>query len=136
MEERYPKVSFLMPVLNEEKTLKMCLDSLLGLDYPQEQMEILIAQGNSTDSTKEIAEEYKKKYPGLITLLENPTGNTSIGRNLCIEHSTGEMLMNYSGHVTADKNLLKELAVKLDQSSEDIAAVGCSNISPGKQNFT
>jgi cellulose synthase/poly-beta-1,6-N-acetylglucosamine synthase-like glycosyltransferase len=134
MANQYPTVSFLMPILNEEKTLGQCLDSLLALDYPQEKVEILLALGNSTDNTGGIAEQYAKNHTN-INILENPTGNTAIGRNLCIEHATGEMLMNYSGHVITEKNLLRVLAVKLQSLPADVAAVGCSNLSPGKQNF-
>ncbi|MDH7517802.1 MAG: glycosyltransferase family 2 protein [Candidatus Thermoplasmatota archaeon] len=134
MTEQYPKVSFLIPLLNEEKTLRQCLDSLLALEYPHEKMEILLAIGPCTDNTRAIAEEYAYKYP-FIVILENPTGNTAIGRNICIEHATGEMLINYSGHAIAEKNLLNELAVRLQREPREVAAVGCSNLSPGKQNF-
>jgi len=134
MTKEYPKVSFLIPLLNEEKTLAQCLDSLLSLEYPAEKMEILLAIGSCIDNTWGIAEEYAKNHPQ-IRILENPTGNTSIGRNICITHATGSMLMNYSGHVIAEKNLLSELAVRLQGEPADVAAVGCSNLSPGRQNF-
>ncbi len=134
MLEDYPKVSFLIPLLNEEKTLAQCLDSLLALQYPSEKIEILLAIGNCTDNTRVIADDYAKKHSN-IRIFENPTGNTSIGRNICIKHATGEMLMNYSGHVITEKNLLSELAFRLKNQPPDVAAVGCSNLSPGKQNF-
>ena len=134
MAEDSPKVSFLIPLLNEEKTLAQSLDSLLEIEYPAEKKEILLAIGKCTDNTRGIAEAYATKH-SQIRLLENPTGNTSIGRNICIEHATGEMLMNYSGHVIAEKNLLKELAVRLHSLPAEVASVGCSNLSPGKQNF-
>jgi GT2 family glycosyltransferase len=129
-----PTVSFIMPVLNEEKTIKNCLDSLFSLDYPEEKIQIVIAKGPSIDNTNIILQEYADKKNNII-LLENPTGNTAIGRNICIEHATGEILMNYSGHVIAEKNLLRELAVRLQNLPADVVAVGCSNLSPGKQNF-
>jgi len=132
--KNYPKVSFIIPVLNEESIIKSCLDSLLKLDYPKEKIEILIAEGPSTDRTNNIIKKYAEKYD-YIKILKNPTGNTAIGRNICIEQSTGDMLMNYSGHVLAEKNLLNVLALKLLNSPEEIVAVGCSNISPEKQNF-
>lgn len=131
-----PIISFLIPVLNEEKTIKKCLDSILEIDYPQDKKEILLALGNSSDKTNEIIHKYKSKYPKLIKTFENPTGNTAIGRNICIEHSTGEYLMNYSGHVIAKKNLLTVLIGKHKASSEKVVSVGCANVSPGKQNFT
>jgi len=135
MKNRYPKVSLLIPVLDEEKTIKQCLDSLLELDYPRDKVEILIAKGPSTDNTNKIVEGFAKRYKN-IKLLENPTGNTAIGRNICIKQSTGDMLMNYSGHVIAEKNLLQVLALKLLNSPDDIVAVGCSNLSPKEeQNF-
>ena len=130
----YPKVSFLMPALNEEKTVRQCLDSLLELDYPKEKIEILVAEGNSADNTRNIIEVYARKYKN-IKLLNNSTGNTAIGRNICIENATGELLMNYSGHVIAEKNLLKVLALKLLKLPKEIAGVGCSNVSPKEQNF-
>lgn len=133
-EHIFPKVSFLIPVLNEEKTIKSCLDSLLELDYPKDKVEILIAKGPSTDNTNKIAEGFAKRYKN-IKLLENSIGNTAIGRNICIKHSTGNMLMNYSGHVTAEKNLLKILAVTLLNSPDKVVSVGCSNISPDEQDF-
>jgi len=129
-----PMVSFIMPVLNEEKTIQKCLDSLFFLDYPNEKMEIVIAKGPSKDITNALLEEYSKKNKNIV-LLENPTGNTSTGRNICIQHSTSDIIMNYSGHVIAEKNLLRELAVRLNSLPEDVVAVGCSNLSPGKQNF-
>jgi cellulose synthase/poly-beta-1,6-N-acetylglucosamine synthase-like glycosyltransferase len=134
MTEEYPKVSFIIPLLNEEKTLQQCLDSLLALEYPADKMEILFAIGSCSDNTRAIAEGYASKHLNIM-LLDNPTGNTSIGRNLCIKHATGEMLMNYSGHVIAEKNLLEELAVRLQNLPADVVAIGCSNLSPGKQNF-
>lgn len=134
MVEDCPTVSFLMPILNEEKTLRQCLDSLLEIDYPKEKTEILLAMGNSSDSSWAIAEDYARTHAN-ICILENPTGNTSVGRNICMQHATGSMLMNYSGHVMAEKNLLTVLALTLQHLPNDVAAVGCSNLSPGKQNF-
>jgi len=134
MKETYPNVSFLVPALNEEHTIQRCLDALLELDYPQDKMEIVIAIGPSNDNTNKILNDYAKNHKN-IKLIQNPTGNTSIGRNLCIEHSTGGMLMNYSGHAIAEKNLLKVLALTLQKSPKEIVAVGCANISPQTQNF-
>ncbi|MEA2054363.1 MAG: glycosyltransferase [Candidatus Thermoplasmatota archaeon] len=133
-QENYPKVSFIIPVRNEEKFIEDCLQSLLSLDYPEEKVEILFAEGNSSDRTREILEDYAKKYDN-IKIFDNSTGNTAVGRNICIEHATEEMLMDFSGHVIAPKNLLKVLALKLASQPENVVGIGCSNISPDNQNF-
>jgi cellulose synthase/poly-beta-1,6-N-acetylglucosamine synthase-like glycosyltransferase len=131
----HPKISFILPILNEEKTIQQSLDSILNIDYPDEKKEILLALGKSTDKTNTIIDEYKKKHPRVIKTFDNPTCNTAIGRNICIDHSTGEYLMNYSGHVIAKQNLLTVLVEKHLATSPDIVSIGCANISPEKQNF-
>ena len=65
MTTKYPSVSFIIPVLNEEKTIRQCLDALLNLDYPQKNIEIVIAQGPSVDNTTNIINEYKKKHKNI-----------------------------------------------------------------------
>jgi cellulose synthase/poly-beta-1,6-N-acetylglucosamine synthase-like glycosyltransferase len=133
--EKSPIISFIIPVLNEEKTITKCLDSILEIDYPNDNKEIIFALGKSTDRSNEIIKDYQSRYPDMIRTYENPTGNTAIGRNICIDKSTGQYLMNYSAHATAKKNLLKILLKKLTNSKENLASVGCANISPEKQNF-
>jgi GT2 family glycosyltransferase len=99
-----------------------------------DKIEIVIAMGKSSDQTNDIVEEYAKKHHNIM-IIDNPTGNTSTGRKLCVEKANGDMVMNYSGHVTAEKNLLSVLALQLQDSPSDIAGVGCSNISPRKQKY-
>ncbi|MTI20460.1 glycosyltransferase [Fulvivirga sp. RKSG066] len=56
-----PSISVLVAARNEEANLSACLDSLLQLDYPQDRLEILVGDDNSTDSTWSIASSYAKK---------------------------------------------------------------------------
>lgn len=64
--ETLPFVSFIIPTLNAEKTLDMCLNSVFRQDYPKDRFEVLLVDGGSTDRTLEIA----KKYP--VRMLNNP----------------------------------------------------------------
>jgi len=133
--KKVAKVSFLIPVLNEENNIKQSLDSILQLEYPKDKIEIVLALGKSTDNTNDIVKKYKKKHPNIIKTFENPTGSTAIGRNICIDNSTGDLLMNYSAHAIAKKNLLTVLSNRLLTSKEPLASVGCANVSPNQQNF-
>ena len=53
-----PLLSVIIPTYNSEETLEKTLTSLRMQTIPQEQMEILIIDGGSTDSTLEIAKKY------------------------------------------------------------------------------
>ncbi|TRX62131.1 glycosyltransferase [Fulvivirga sp. M361] len=50
----YPSVSVLVAARNEEKNIERCVRSLIELDYPSDQLEILIGDDQSTDMTWEI----------------------------------------------------------------------------------
>ncbi|MES2960904.1 MAG: glycosyltransferase family 2 protein [Pseudomonadota bacterium] len=68
-----PKLSVIILAYNVEQYIRQALDSILmqkvNFDY-----EILIGNDGSTDGTVEILQQYKEKYPDLITL--NITGRT------------------------------------------------------------
>src|SRR5262249_61803085 len=49
-----PFVTVAMPSFNEERYIEVCLRSVLGQDYPADRLEVLVADGRSTDRTREI----------------------------------------------------------------------------------
>ena len=52
----WPGVSILVPAHNEEIVMAGALESLLHLDYPRDQMEILVIDDSSTDRTRRVVE--------------------------------------------------------------------------------
>lgn len=56
-----PSITFIIPTLNAEKFLPSCLSSIRNQKYPQQLIEILIADGGSTDRTKLIAHKNKAR---------------------------------------------------------------------------
>ena len=43
------KLSVIVPIYNEERYIEACVASLLAQDFPQEEMELLLVDGASTD---------------------------------------------------------------------------------------
>jgi len=58
---RLPKISFIIPTYNAQFHLPKCLESIRKQNYPQEKIEIIIADGGSTDQTTKIAEKFRTK---------------------------------------------------------------------------
>ena len=52
------KLSIIIPVYNEEKFLKRCLDSVCGLP---DDVQVIVINDGSTDGSKKIFEEYKNE---------------------------------------------------------------------------
>ena len=86
-----PKVSIIIPCHNTEKYLSTCLNSVCNQTL--QDIEILAIDDHSTDHTKDILRQYKKKYPQKLKTysLEEKTG-ASAARNLGLEKASGEFI--------------------------------------------
>ena len=65
----HPSVSLVIPAFNEEKYIGSLLDQMLHQDYPQDKIEIFVADGGSSDKTREIVSTYAGKNPRIKLLL-------------------------------------------------------------------
>ncbi|NLT53585.1 MAG: glycosyltransferase family 2 protein [Actinomycetales bacterium] len=95
-EGRWPAVSVVMPVLNEELHLADAVRRILVQDYPGE-LEIVIALGPSRDRTDEIATGLAATDPRVRTVA-NPSGRTPAGLNAAIAASRHPIVVRVDGH--------------------------------------
>jgi cellulose synthase/poly-beta-1,6-N-acetylglucosamine synthase-like glycosyltransferase len=70
-EDITPSVAVIVAAHDEESVLARRLDNLLALDYPAEQLEIVVASDASQDRTDEIAEDYAGR-DSRVSLLRRP----------------------------------------------------------------
>ena len=126
-----PRVSFLLPVYNEQEHLGEALESIAAQDYPVDRIEVLLAEGGSTDGTAAVIEAYCSRLS--MQVIPNPTRNTAVGRNLCLKHATGELVLNFSGHAVAEPRLVRTLVDKLAQEPAEVAGIGCAIESSGSK---
>lgn len=73
-----PKVTCIVPVYNVEKYLRRCLDSLLG--QTMDDYEIICVNDCSPDGSLAILQEYQRKYPDKVRILQNEV-NMGQGRS-------------------------------------------------------
>ena len=57
-----PLVSVVIPVYNEEKYVRACLDSISRQSYPRKSIEVLAVEGGSTDRSREIISGYSRSH--------------------------------------------------------------------------
>lgn len=84
-----PLVSIIVPIYNSEKTLKTCLDSILRQKYRN--IELILINDGSTDSSKFICEKYTKRKN--VKLYNTINKGQSSARNTGIEFCSGEFIM-------------------------------------------
>ncbi|HEV2349351.1 MAG TPA: glycosyltransferase family 2 protein [Terriglobia bacterium] len=93
-----PMVSIVIPVRNEASNLGALFADLLKQDYPPGRFEILVADGESTDWTREVVEDFARTSPVRTLCLPNPRRLSSAGRNVGIIASRGEFIIFIDGH--------------------------------------
>lgn len=89
------KISVIVPVYQEEKYLKRCIDSLINQTYPH--LEIILVNDGSTDGSGQICDEYAEKYPQIQVVHQENQGVSS-ARNTGLNRAAGD----YIGFVDGD----------------------------------
>jgi glycosyltransferase involved in cell wall biosynthesis len=113
-----PLVSIVIPCRNEEPHIARCLDSVLASDYPRERLEILVADGRSSDGTRPILVRYAALHPA-IALLDNPRGTTPAGLNIAIRAASGDIVIRMDAHVLYPPDYIPRLVAGLQESGAD-----------------
>lgn len=129
-----PMVSIILPVRNEEKYLRRCLDSIQAQTYDHSRIELLIVDGLSDDATLEIAEEFQEESDINVRILENKAGNTPCGMNMGYRNARGDMLVAFNGHASMPPNFIEKDVEKLEETTAD--AVGGLVLSTCLENKT
>lgn len=84
-----PKISIIVPIYNKEDYLEECLDSITGQSLRE--IEILVIDDGSTDSSRCIVERYVSDDPRVHLVAQENKG-VSFARNRGIEEAKGEYL--------------------------------------------
>lgn len=118
------KVSVIIPVYNTEKYLEDCLESVINQTLRE--LEIILIDDGSTDSSYQIMERYKSQYPDRIQLLSKENGGQATARNMAIPLCRGE----YIGFVDSDDYIEPSMYEKMYEKAVEMSAdyVECNYI--------
>lgn len=108
--------SIIVPIYNEEKYIKKCLESLLNQDYPEEMFEVIVVDGGSKDRSIDIAKEKAKS--GRIQIFENPSKIAASAINIGIKNSKGDIITRVDAHSYVEKNYLSSIAKVFHETGE------------------
>jgi len=92
----HPAVTVILPVFNEIDTIDETISSLLGQDYDGA-LDIIVADGGSSDGTVERLGQMSTKDPRLV-LIDNDRQRQSFGLNAAAAASSSSLLVRADGH--------------------------------------
>lgn len=104
-----PSISVIIPTLNSARTLGDCLDSILMQDYPRDKIEIIIADGGSTDNTVNII---KTRLSDInYKLSANPLKTGEAGKAVGVKQAKNEIIaLIDSDNILPDRDWLLRMA--------------------------
>ncbi len=130
-----PRVSVIVPCYNEQSTIHLLLEALFKQTYPRAEMEVIIADGLSTDGTREVIAAFQKDFPDLcVRVVENAKRIIPAGANRAIEAARGEIIVRLDGHSTPYPNYI-ENSVKAHDEGRGANVGGVWEICPGAKTW-
>lgn len=112
-----PFVTVIIPCRNEEASIGKILEFFIHA-LP-ENKELIIADGGSTDRTKEIVSAYSSKHPG-ITLLDNPEKYVPFALNRCIKMAKGDYIIRLDAHTEYAEDYFQKVLEVFETTKADI----------------
>jgi succinoglycan biosynthesis protein ExoA len=125
------KVSVIVPCYNEQATICQLLDAIYNQTYPKNELEVVIADGLSTDQTRTVITEYQVQHPDLeIRVIDNNLRVIPSGLNRAIEAAKGTYIVRMDGHSIPNRDYIQSCIKGLDEGLGDIIG-GIWKIQPG-----
>ncbi|MED1202252.1 glycosyltransferase family 2 protein [Heyndrickxia acidicola] len=116
------KVTVITPVYNAEKTLRKTLDSVIRQTIGRSNIEYVLVDDGSTDSSRDILLEYSSKFDCIqAVFLKKNTGTPGHPRNIGIQLSTGKYLTFLDADDWLEENGLEILYAVLEKTGDDYA---------------
>ena len=126
-----PRVSIIVPCLNEQKTICLLLDAIYNQTHPREELEVVIADGLSTDQTRQRIDDFQKDHPDLpIRIIDNAERTIPAGLNCAIAAAKGEFIVRLDAHSAPRPDYVARCVAALDDGLGDLVG-GVWDIHPG-----
>ena len=126
-------VSIIIPTFNEENYITDCLNSLLFSLTNYSEYEILVVDGESSDNTVNIVNQFSKKNPR-IKIINNPKKIAPSALNLGLEASKYEIIIRCDAHAHYPIEYIKNNIDLLTNSEDKTMNVGGYILTKSKDN--
>lgn len=127
MKENTIAISILIAARNEEDNLPNCLDKILEIDFPKDQLEVLVGDDNSSDGTFSILKSYEEKFSQIRAFLISSSINGLRGKANVLaqiaEKASGDYFFMTDADVLVNRNWIKSTLPNFSDSVDMIGGI-------------
>lgn len=127
-----PLISVIVPIYNQEKYLKRCLDSLIAQTYAD--LEIVLIDDGSTDGSAKLISQYEQGYGNIYAYHQENKG-ASAARNLGIKKAKGSYICFVDSDDIIFEDYISYLYEMLHMAGADCSICSAYKLSEGESFF-
>ena len=122
IDKNSPKISILMSVYNEEKTLAKAIDSILGQTLSD--FEFIICDDASSDATTDLLKEYRERDERIVLISHTENKGLAASLNDCLEIARGEYIARQDGDDVSKPERLERTLEYLESTGAPYVGAG------------
>lgn len=124
-----------MPCYNEQRTIRSLLVSIDRQTHPRQNIEVIIADGLSTDQTRQEIQKFKLENPNLsVRVVDNPKRSIPAGLNRAIDAASGDYIVRLDAHSVPAADYVARSIAALEAGLGDNVG-GLWEIQPGSDTW-
>jgi len=129
------RISTVIPIYNAENYLRETIECVLKQSIGFERnIELILVNDGSTDSSEKICKEYEKEFPNNVKYFKKPNGGSSDAKNFGIKYATGKYINFLDSDDILSNNALENCCNFLERNEKEIDMVAMPVIYFEKKN--
>lgn len=113
-----PEITMIIPVYNQEHSLRRCIKSINDSSYPNDKIYILVVNNMSTDRSFEVFCECQEEFPELTMNWVNSKQGKSKALNLGLFNSFGKYVIHIDSDGVLQRDAIRNMVVKFERNAD------------------